>query len=124
MEAHYVTKSGDTIPYYFTGKMAGIDQNKSVIGVGIDISARKKVEKALEDSERLLKTILAASPVGIHVADKREIKWANDAWINMFGYKEEKDYVGQSASILYQSDEEFQRVGQALYPGLKSVNVS
>ena len=124
MEAHYVTKSGASIPYYFTGKMAGIDQNKCVIGVGIDISARKKVEKALEDSERLLKTILAASPVGIHVADKREIKWANDAWIRMFGYKEEKDYVGQSASILYQSDEEFQRVGEALYPGLESTNVT
>lgn len=124
MEAHYVTKSGATIPYYFTGKVAGIDQNRSVIGVGIDISVRKKVEKALEDSERLLKTILAASPVGIHVADKREIKWANDAWVKMFGYKEAKDYVGQSASILYQSDEEFQRVGAALYPGLEPTNVT
>ncbi len=122
MEAHYVTKSGDPIPYYFTGKMAGIDQNKCVIGVGIDISARKKVEKALEDSERVLKTILAASPVGIHVADKRKIKWANGAWTRMFGYENEYDYVGQSASILYQSEQEFQRVGESLYPGLKSTD--
>ncbi|MGC8604521.1 MAG: PAS domain S-box protein, partial [Desulfomonilaceae bacterium] len=124
MEAHYVTKSGMSIPFYFTGKIAEIDKQKCVIGVGIDISIRKKVEKELADSEQILKTILAASPVGIHVANKREIKWANEAWIKMLGYEEEKEYVGQSASILYQSDEEFERVGRALYTGLKSTNVT
>ncbi|MCX5872614.1 MAG: PAS domain S-box protein, partial [Deltaproteobacteria bacterium] len=119
IEAHYRTKAGGAIPYYFTGRMVEIDQSKCVVGVGIDISDRLRAEKALEENERLLKTILAASPVGIHLAEKRQIKWANDAWVQMFGFEQELEYVGQSARILYQSDDEFERVGQVLYQDLE-----
>ena len=38
---------------------------------------RQRIEKALEDKEHLLKTILATSPVGIHLAENRTIKWAD-----------------------------------------------
>ncbi|MGC8657573.1 MAG: PAS domain S-box protein, partial [Desulfomonilaceae bacterium] len=124
MEAHYVTKNGEEIPYYFTGKTIQIDSTKKILGVGLDISDRKKVETALQENEQLLKTILAASPVGIHIAENREIKWANHAWVDMFGFDRESDYVGQSASLLYQSVEEFERVGTVLYRGLKFTDVT
>jgi PAS domain S-box-containing protein len=118
MEAHYLTKQGTSIPYYFTGRKIEIGNTQCVLGVGIDISERQKAEKALEDSEKLLKTILATSPVGIHLAENRIIKWANESWARMFGFEHELDYVGQSARILYQSEDEFERVGQVLYKHL------
>jgi len=42
-------------------------------------------EKTLYQREPLLKSILAASPVGIVYTQDRKIKWANRAWEEMFG---------------------------------------
>ena len=53
-EAHYLTKSGDAIPYYFTGKMIEIDGAECALGVGIDISDRRHRERDLRESRRTL----------------------------------------------------------------------
>ena len=124
MQAHYLTKTGETIPYFFTGRTIEIDNTKCVIGTGIDISERQRIEKALEDKEHLLKTILATSPVGIHLAENRTIKWANEAWIQMFGFKDELDFIEKSARIIYESEEEFERVGLVLYSNLGKGDVA
>ena len=124
MQARYLTKTGETIPYFFTGRTIEIDNTKCVIGTGIDISERQRIEKALEDKEHLLKIILATSPVGIHLAENRTIKWANEAWIKMFGFKDELDFIEKSARIIYESEEEFERVGLVLYSNLGKGDVA
>lgn len=50
LEANFVTKNGSKIPYYFTGIRISYDGKVCMIGVGIDISDRKKVEQDLEES--------------------------------------------------------------------------
>jgi two-component system, cell cycle sensor histidine kinase and response regulator CckA len=123
IEALYLTKTGETIPYFFTGRAIEIDNARCVIGTGLDISERQRIEKELKDKEHLLKTILATSPVGIHLAESRTIKWANEAWIKMFGFKNEADFIEKSARIIYESEEEFERVGNVLYSNLGKGNV-
>lgn len=115
MQAHYLTKTGETIPYFFTGRAIEIDHKKCAIGTGIDISDMEKMEKALEENQHLLNTILSTSPVGIHLAENRNICWANQAWIEMFGFKDESEFLGKSTRMIYESEEEFQRVGDVLY---------
>ncbi len=44
-EAELVTKSGESIPYYFTGVREEIDGKDHLIGFGIDITARKQAEQ-------------------------------------------------------------------------------
>ncbi len=53
-EAELVTKSGNRIPHYFTGRLCRIANTNYLVGLGIDITARKIAEK---DREQLLKTL-------------------------------------------------------------------
>ncbi len=60
VEADLVAKDGTATSYFFTGALVQIDQNPCLIGMGIDISERKKAEDArahreaeLEESQRI-----------------------------------------------------------------------
>jgi two-component system cell cycle sensor histidine kinase/response regulator CckA len=48
--------------------------------------AAERTQAALEDREKTLQTILAASPVGIALVKSRKIYWANDALARLTGY--------------------------------------
>src|SRR5260221_1190691 len=50
VEAHLISKSGKKFPYYFTGMTIEYEGNTCLIGMGIDISERKKAELDLEES--------------------------------------------------------------------------
>jgi len=80
-----------------------------------DITERKRAEKALGDSEETLKAILAASPVGIGLAQNRIIKWGNRALYNMLGY-EEGSLEEINVKTIYADSEEYERVCRDLYP--------
>ena len=54
VEADFVTKDGRHIPYYFTGLTAEIDGQTQLVGVGIDITERKRVERELRDIQASL----------------------------------------------------------------------
>ncbi len=79
-------------------------------GIIYDVSARKKAEKALKGTNEILNNILAASPVGIGLVDRGEIRWANGEMVRMFGFENRDDYVGRSIRIVYPDEEEYQRV--------------
>jgi PAS domain S-box-containing protein len=44
VEADFLSKDGRKTPYYFTGVLAQIDGQDCVVGVGIDVTARKQAE--------------------------------------------------------------------------------
>jgi PAS domain S-box-containing protein len=47
VEAEFCCKNGESIPYFFTGLKTEIDERACLIGIGIDISARKQLERDL-----------------------------------------------------------------------------
>lgn len=47
VEGHFFTKEKEKIPYYFNGKLGDIEGRPCLLGMGIDISERKKAEEAL-----------------------------------------------------------------------------
>ena len=102
----------------FEGNIAGL------AGVILDITERKRAEQALRDSEQLLKGILSTSPVGISFTHDRKIKWVNEAWLKMLGFDDEQECVGQDTRILYPSEEEYRRIGKAIYTDLESQEVT
>lgn len=65
VEAGFVTKDGRQIPYYFTGLTAKLNGKNCLVGVGIDITARKLAEKARQDSEDRMRLATEATSVGI-----------------------------------------------------------
>ncbi len=80
----------------------------------LDCTERKRVERAFRERERTLNSILAAAPVGIGLSRNRIMTWASDNLLKMLGYSPH-ELVGKSTRILYESEEEYQRAGQANY---------
>jgi len=72
----------------------------------------------------MLKSLLAASPVGILFTQHSKIKWANDAWMRMFGYEKEDEFIDQPTAILHPSQEDYKRVRKILYDNLGPGRVS
>ena len=62
----------------------------------------------------ILSGILSTCPVGICFTREREIIWANDAWLKMFGFETERETRGQSTRLLYSSAEDYERIGTLL----------
>ncbi len=82
-----------------------------------EIVRRRQAEQALRESEQRMKAILRTSPVGIGLVIDRKMDWANETMYRMVGYKEGA-LLGKSARIFYKNDEEYERVGRALYSGV------
>ncbi|MBF0537295.1 MAG: PAS domain-containing sensor histidine kinase [Nitrospirae bacterium] len=49
VEASLRTKDGRLIPYYFNGFTIDVDGRRCLVGIGIDISERKDIEKKIKD---------------------------------------------------------------------------
>ncbi len=77
---------------------------------------RLENEKALKEREATLSTLLQAAPIGIgQVTGDRKLGWTNQILCSMLGYSG-AELFGQSARILYESEEEFLRVGAIKHP--------
>ena len=62
----------------------------------------------------IMKKILMTIPVGICYSHNRVIFWANEFCVKILGYPFD-EVIGQNSRMFYDSDEEFERVGKALY---------
>jgi two-component system cell cycle sensor histidine kinase/response regulator CckA len=125
-----VFESGVPMSYEHTYEFAGLtktdlttiysvqDRRGKVAFVGIvcrDVTERRRTEEALRENEELLNNILTASSVGIAHAQDRNIVWANEAMVEMFGFTEEEEYLGKDTKVLYASEEEYRRAGRISY---------
>lgn len=82
-----------------------------------EIVARKMAEEALAKSEALLRRVLSAAPVGICVMKDRKYLSVNRYWCENFGYPEDT-ILGKTTRMLYETEEEYIRVGHDLYGDL------
>ena len=78
-----------------------------------DITERKQADEALEESESRLRNVFEASPLGIGLIQDREMQWHNGTMSRMLGYASE-ELSGKNARMLYESDEEFELVGEVI----------
>jgi PAS domain S-box-containing protein len=106
-EAPLLIKNGSQIPYFFTGRMATLDGKQYLLGVGVDITERKRSE-----AERtLLATAVEQAEVNVLVTDhRRTILYINPAFERSSGYRLE-DLQGRKLRDLRsaQHDDEFYR---------------
>ncbi len=85
-------------------------------GTDTNITERKQAEEALRTSELELRSMFRAAPVGICLLRDRVFARVNTVMTRMFGYATE-ELIGRSARMLYESQEDYFRVGKMLNSG-------
>ncbi|HVR87749.1 MAG TPA: PAS domain S-box protein, partial [Planctomycetota bacterium] len=82
-----------------------------VIGLGLDMTDTIRAQSALRDSEERFRSIFEMSPVGIGIAFRGILRYANPALSQLFGYERPSELVGQSvlAHIAPRCREEIRR---------------
>ncbi|HSL40876.1 MAG TPA: PAS domain S-box protein, partial [Desulforhopalus sp.] len=79
-----------------------------------DITERRRTEEALRASQERLQSIFRVAPTGIGVVRERIFQEVNPQICAMTGYSEE-ELLGQSARMVYPSQEDFDYVGREKY---------
>jgi two-component system, cell cycle sensor histidine kinase and response regulator CckA len=89
VEADFVSKSGRRTPYYFNGVRAAIDGQLCLLGMGLDITVRKRAEQALRATDERLRLAARAASVGLWDWDLRsnEVYYSAE-WKRQIGYEE------------------------------------
>ncbi len=81
------------------------------------ITERQTAERALRESEAFLKGLFRVAPIGIGVVLGRVFKHVNTCLCEMTGYAA-GELLERNARMLYESEEEFKRVGEDYRQGL------
>ena len=90
-EASFVTKDGRAIPYFFTGKRIDVEETTCLVGVGIDISKRKRAEDRLTESERKYRELVEqANSIILRWNAEGRITLLNEFGQRFFGYTSEE----------------------------------
>ena len=93
-EVKHIQKDGSTLPLMVKAKYADWGGKKVIMSIATDITERKRMEKALKESEERYRNIVEGQtefisrflPDGTHI-------FVNEAYCNYFGYKRE-DLLG------------------------------
>ena len=117
-------KNGSAVNCSITARLLRDEKGnpQEIVGTMRDITKRKRMEEELRESEEILKAILAVCPVGVGLVCNRTLDWANAAMYRILGY-EEGSLLGEDARGLYLDDEECNRVGRELYPGMDETGI-
>jgi two-component system, cell cycle sensor histidine kinase and response regulator CckA len=126
VEFEMLRKDGSQISVAFDGQIGRDEQGcfRQTHCILHDVTDLKRTAEDLQKSERMLKGILASSPVGICYTRDRRIQWANDAWKRMFGFESENEYLDQPTSILHPSRESYEQAREVLYGHLEQGETS
>ena len=91
VEAAFVSKSGRHTPYYFNGVRAEVDGQRHLLGMGIDISSRKRSEEALRATDQRLRMAASAANVGLWDWDlpSNEVYFSPE-WKSQIGYRDDE----------------------------------
>lgn len=126
VEAHLLTKDGDKIPFYFTGASMNYRGEECLLGVGIDISEKKKVEKKHEKVLQKLQSHLHNSPLGVveYDSDLHVISWSKRCE-EIFGWSEEEVLNKHAFELIYEQDiEKTEVIARELSSGSVDSNIS
>jgi len=88
-------------------------------GFTVDVTEKTLIHRALRESEQRQRAIFRTAPVGFALIKNRILADCNEHLAKMFGYGKQ-DMIGKATRMFYVSDEEWERVGNEVYPALSA----
>ena len=87
-EANLLSKNGRKIPHYFTGRSIFYNGQLSIIGTGIDITAKNRAEELLKASEEKYRQLFYENPYPMLIfdIDNFNLLEVNNAALKKYGY--------------------------------------
>ena len=79
-------------------------QATRIVGTTQDVTARKRVEHLIRQSEERYRRLIAVSPYGILVVRSEHVIFANDQALKLFGAVKAEEIVGRSPYELFHPD--------------------
>ncbi len=103
LEVNVVSKNGRMTPHLLTGARLKVKETLCVVGVGLNISKRLKIEKSLKESEKKYRDLFNEAPIGLYRStfDGKIVSF-NSTAAKIFGYDEtDEDIDKVSMGDLY-----------------------
>ena len=98
VEAELVAKDGTRTPYYFTGRSIRHNGEAVLVGMGVDVSERKRAEQQLVESEMQLRAIFEAEPECVKlIAEDGTVLQMNPAGLRMLEADTPEQVIGHKA---------------------------
>lgn len=88
VEAEFLAKDGRKIPHYFNGVSINFEGKNCLMGVGIDITERKKMETEIREAEIKFRTLAEKSMVGVYIVQRGKFVYVNPRFSEIFGYED------------------------------------
>ena len=79
---------------------------------------RLDLRRSMRETAAFQEAILGHSRSGIMIAEGRTITYVNPRMLEMFGYEKPEELLGKNSRLLYQSEAEYRRVGELLFPAV------
>ncbi|GAB4402016.1 MAG: hypothetical protein Kow00123_11880 [Anaerolineales bacterium] len=98
VETQFRCKNGEVRDIWLSSAAIDLsDLSKGVTFTAMDITERKRTERALRESEERYRALVNLSPDGIWVHRHGEVLFTNEAAAAMFGAKSPEDLIGKQA---------------------------
>ncbi|RYY62239.1 MAG: PAS domain S-box protein [Chitinophagaceae bacterium] len=105
-EAPFVTKAGVQIPYFFKATKLNFQGKPCLLGTGLDMKERKKVEAALTASEQKYKLLFESNPMPMWMVKLPEYKLIDVNYTALRKYRYTKaEFLAMKTSDLMTDDE-------------------
>jgi PAS domain S-box-containing protein len=120
LEIRFRIKGGGIRDVLYSARFIELDDKPFILSYCNDITERRQAEEALKERQARVDSIFRAAPTGIGVVSNRILLEVNDRICDMTGYSRE-ELVGNSARMLYPTQEEFDFVGSEKYRQIQAM---
>ncbi len=107
-----ISKNGEEKWVQFINGKINISGKEFILGLAFDITKRKKVEEELEESKNRYRRLLKFMPDGVVVHKNGIIKYCNDYYANLIGYKSPHDILEKNIYSLVGVHEKYVSINQ------------
>jgi PAS domain S-box-containing protein len=91
IEAEFTSKDGTVRPYFFTGRRVTFEGKPCLVGVGIDVSERKRAQDRLAESELKYRELVEhANSIILRWNSEGRVTFLNEFGQRFFGYSAEE----------------------------------